>query len=181
MTTLWNHSPVSKAGCQLSSNPSIVMHPISNHKDPLETLPESKKSSGQNFWAWKCHSTNQSKPLLDHSQLYRLMKQIWTLWNVRPQGQPLVPDLPCKMLTCCFPTSWEKLEKCLEILGRTVRTELCVFMGFLEYFIPCQFAMNSWIGTLAKNRKTRLPASLFKGEVSAATWSWYFSEPFGYN
>lgn len=32
-------------------------------------------------------------------------------------------------------TSWEKLEKCLEILGRTVRTKFCVH-GLLEIIFP---------------------------------------------
>lgn len=34
------------------------------------------------------------------------------------------------------PTAGEKLEKCLEILGRTVRTKFCVSVGLLEWFYP---------------------------------------------
>lgn len=142
---IWQHYETSPLRARLALSSAAVRPSrwFTHHKDPhhllkrgpLETLNKSKESSSQNFWAWKSHRVTQSRPHLNHFQLYRLMKRVRTLRHVQPWGPAsCASGLPAASQG--DPTAWEKLEKCLEILARTVRTKFCVFVGLLEWFYP---------------------------------------------
>lgn len=154
-------------------------------RGPLETLNKSKESSSQNFWAWKSHRVNQSRPHLNDFQLYRLMKQVRTPWNVQPWGPASCArgtlQVDYLLLPRVTPQPWRSWKSVWRYWpGLQEQNSVCSW-GFWNGFIPCQFAMNNWVERVAKNRKAGALSSLFKGAGFAAMGSWYFSEPFGYN
>lgn len=87
----------SRAGSQLSSNPSLeeIPQPHLLKSGPLETRNKSRESSRQNFRAWKSHRANQSWSLLDHFQCCRVMEWVWTLQGVQFSWQNFPVWLPC--------------------------------------------------------------------------------------
>lgn len=94
------------------------------------------------------------------------------------ETSPSMPELPCRV-TPRPGRSWKSLWRYWSGLEEQDYLRLWIF--YLNTFIPCQFTVNNWVEREAKNRKAGLLSLLFKGAVSAATRSWYFTETFRYN